>query len=65
MTVDPVPFGCDAYQPHERRIRSSASCGWCAARWPCSSSEEMKGEMLPGSSGVSAPMGVQLVGRSR
>ncbi|KAG9967117.1 hypothetical protein KCU61_g656, partial [Aureobasidium melanogenum] len=48
------------YQPQLRRIRSSARLLWPATRCACISKDEMNGEMLFGSSGASAPMGVQL-----
>lgn len=63
MTVLSVPLGLERYQPQDRRRRSRARAVWRIAKWPWISKEEMNGEMLPGSSGETAPIGVQFLVR--
>ena len=62
MTVEPVPLRWLAYQPQLLRMSSRARVVpvWLVrVKWAWISKLEMKGDMLPGSSGASAPMGVQ------
>ncbi len=63
MTVDWVPLGLFKYQPQHLRIRSSARAVWPIEKCAWISKDEMKGEMFSGSSGATAPIGVQFLSR--
>lgn len=63
MTVLSVPLGLLRYQPQHRRMRSSARLVSPIVKWACISKLDMKGDMFSGSSGATAPIGVQFLRR--
>lgn len=63
MTVLSVPLGLLRYQPQERRMRSSARLVCPMVKWAWISKLDINGDIFSGSSGATAPIGVQFLRR--